>query len=88
MIHGITYALLGRAHLGPSASTFIGNLFGFGRITQLFGNGCTSTLHVQEVWSEGAFWSIGIMRSSLALLLAITLDLDWSCTALGRVTSQ
>lgn len=88
MIHDITYALLGRAHLSPSASAFVGDLFGFGRIPQLFSDGGTSTLHIQEVWSEGAFWSIGIMRSSLAFLLAITLDLDWSCTALRRVTSQ
>lgn len=81
-----TYSLVSGRHSGPAACTLIGDLFGLGLLAKFAGDLATSTLHVEEVWGQSALGCVGIVRSPLALLLAVSLSLgEKTCRASSGV---
>lgn len=84
MRHINTYSLVSSRHGGPSASALVGNLLGLGLVTQLLCDLATGALHVQEVWGQSTLGSVRVVGGSLALLLAITLDISEDAGRAGR----
>src|SRR2546423_2742804 len=70
-VEGSTYHFVLLLHRAPSSRAFIGHFLWLGIRPQLSSDVGASSLHVQEVWSQGALWCVRVMLGSLALLLGV-----------------
>ncbi|KAK8075160.1 urease [Apiospora hydei] len=73
-----------RVHGSPATLALILNSTLGGLISKICGDDGTGSLHVKEVWRQGALGSIGVMLALLALLLLLNGRDDSLGTNMGR----